>query len=261
MDTIFLLGATLCFFFTFGYTLFTLGAGRFRPGRMNLAAMCSGFLFLSIALWHRGNVQKACPIHSLSDVLVFTAWSIVLFYLLVGPAYRLSLLGAFTSPLLLFLLLLAQLAPSDKAPIAIGLQDPWVEFHAAFSLIAYGAFGLAGVAGLMYLLQDRQLKRRKGGILLYNLPPITDLAIANGRLLWLGFGLLTIGFGAGFLSDMPVNKVKFWASAVIWGVYGVILILRCIHSMPPRIIAKLSVVAFVIALSSLPAIQHLSAMK
>ena len=84
--------------------------------------------------------------------------------------------------------------------------------HAALSIIAYGAFGLSSVAGLMYLIQERQLKSQKASSLLYNLPPINDLAAAIGRLMGFGLVLLTISFAAGFISQMPVNTVKFWAS-------------------------------------------------
>ena len=223
--------------------------------------MLGGFVLLSMDLSHRGHLQRSCPTNSFFDVLIFMSWSIVLLYLVVGSTYRLSLLGAFTSPLVMFILLFAQLAPIDRDIPKYVIRDPWIALHVALSLIAYGAFALAGIAGLMYLLQDRQLKRRKGGALLYNLPPITDLAIVNSRLLRLGFGLLTVGFAAGFISGMPINTMKFWASVVIWGIYGAMLVLRRAHSMPPRLTAELSMAAFLFALCALPVIQYLSIAK
>jgi ABC-type uncharacterized transport system permease subunit len=158
----------------------------------------------------------------------------------------------------LFILLIAQLVPMERSTLSSVARRPWVEFHAALSLIAYGAFALAAVAGVMYLVQNRQLKRRKGGALLYNLPPVTDLAVANGRLLMLGFTLLTVSFVAGFVSGMTVNTVKFWASALIWAVYGGLLVLLKTHGISPRRTAVLSAAVFVMALLSLPAIQYLS---
>ena len=41
----------------------------------------------------------------------FLSWSIALIYLLVGPAYRLSLMGAFTAPLISIIQVTALLAP------------------------------------------------------------------------------------------------------------------------------------------------------
>ena len=254
-------GATFCLLLSFGYTLFTLGAGRFRPGWANRIAILGGFVLLSIDLWNTGHTQGACPINSLFDVLVFISWSILLIYLVIGPAYHLSLLGAFTSPLVLIILLFAQLWPMQSTAQWHVQKDPWIAFHAALSLIAYGAFALAAVAGLMYLVQDRQLKKRQTGVLLYNLPPIADLGVANARLLWLGFALLTVGFVAGHMSGMPVNSMKFVASVLIWASYGAMLGLRFLHRLPPKRAAGASMIVFCVALLLLPAIQYLSAPK
>lgn len=261
MERFLLTGATFCLLLSFGYTLFTLGAGRFRPGFINRIAILGGFVLLSLDLWNRGQTQGSCPINSLFDVLVFMCWSVLLIYLVIGPAYHLSLLGAFTSPLVFLLLLFAELGLAGSTAQGRFHRDPWVEMHAALTLIAYGAFALAAVAGVMYLVQNRQLKKRKAGVLLYNLPPITDLGVANVRLLWLGFALLTSGFAAGLMSGMHVNNMKFAASVVIWAGYGVILLLRRLGQLPPKRIAVASIAVFCLALLLLPGIQYLSTAK
>jgi HemX protein len=252
------IAAIFCLLASFGYTLFRLGSGRLRPGKTNLAAMSAAFILLSIDLWLRGRIIHACPINSLFDILVFMGWATILIYLVVGSAYRLSLLGAFTAPLVLSMLLVAQLAPLDRGTTGAAVRNPWIEFHAALSIIAYGAFALAGVAGLMYLVQDRQLKKRKAGHLLYNLPPITRLAVANTRLLWLGLGLLTVAFAAGFVSGMRIDTLKFGASAIIWAAYAATTLLDAVHKLSPRRTAASSVAILAAALASLPVIQHLS---
>ncbi|MEI8310589.1 MAG: cytochrome c biogenesis protein CcsA [Verrucomicrobiota bacterium] len=265
MDRLLLTGATFCLLLSFGYTLYALGAGRFRPGAVNLVAILGGFLILTADLWIRGRAQGSCPINSLFDVLVFMCWSILLIYLVIGPAYHLSLLGAFTSPLVFLVLLFAQLGPVGPAAQGRFDHDPWTELHAALSLVAYGAFALAAVAGLMYLVQDRQLKMRRTGALLYNLPPISDLGVANARLIKLGFGLLTAGFVAGFaaghVGGVHTNGIKFLASVLIWAGYGAILLLRKIRRLPPKRTAEASMLVFCVALLALPAIQYLSSHK
>ena len=265
MDRFLLTGATFCLLLSFGYTLLALRAGRFRPGPVNLVAILGGFALLTLDLWSRGQMQGSCPINSLFNVLVFICWSILLIYLVVGSAYRLSLLGAFTSPLVFFVLLFAQLGPVGTTVQARLDHNPLIQLHAALSLVAYGAFALAAVAGLMYLVQDRQLKTRNAGALLYNLPPITDLGVANARLIRLGFGLLTAGFVAGFaaghIGGTHVNSLKFLASALIWAGYGAILVMRKIHRLPPRRTAAASMIVFGAALLLLPTIQYLSPVK
>ncbi len=257
MDRFWLVAAAFCYLASFGHTLYALGARKFRPARFNLVAMIAGFAFTSAFLFVRGEQVGSCPITNLFEVLVFLSWSIVLIYLVVGPAYRLSLMGAFTSPLVLAILLIALLAPADSTH-HIAFHNAWVEFHAALSIIAYGAFGLGAIAGLMYLVQERQLKRHTTNELLYNLPPITDLSRVNGRLLFVGFLLLTVAFGAGIAAGLPVANVKSATSLVIWGVYGVILVVRHANRLPPRLTATLSIAVFTVALVTLPVIQALS---
>lgn len=258
MDRLLLIAATLCFLASFGYTLYALGAGRFKPGRVNLVAILAGFIFQTAFLYIRGKAEGSCPLNTLFDVLIFQSWALVLIYLLVGTAYRLSLLGAFTAPVAFLLVAGALVAPIASSPERRDVASPWIEMHAALSVIAYGAFGLAGIAGLMYLVQERQLKRHKASPLLYNLPPITDLAVANHRLVWLGFGLLTAGFAAGFASSMPVNTMKFWVSSAIWLVYGLLLLLTRVHTLGARRLAGLSIAVFALAMVALPGIQYLS---
>lgn len=257
MNRLLLAAAALCFLLSFGYTLFALGAGKFRPARFNLVAMLGGFAAQSAYLYWRGLEVKSCPLHTLFDLLVFLSWSITFIYIIVGPAYRLSLLGAFTSPLVLVLTLIALVLPHPES-VPPPFANPWVEFHAALSIIAYGSFGLASVAGVMYLLQEKQLKSGKASQLLYHLPPIHDLATANKRLVGLGFLLLTVAFAAGFISGLPILGLKFWASGLIWTLYGGILLVWRIHALTPRRIATLSVGIFTFALLLLPGIHYLS---
>jgi len=258
MERLLLIAAALCFLTSFGYTLYALGAGRFRPGRVNFVAILTGFAFQTAFLYLRGKAEGSCPLNSLFDVLIFQSWSLVLTYLIVGPAYRLSLLGAFSAPIALLLMLIALVAPISQEIVRRPGINPWVETHAALSIIAYGAFGLSSVAGLMYLIQERQLKSQKASSLLYNLPPINDLAAAIGRLMAFGLVLLTISFAAGFISQMQVNTVKFWASVAIWVAYGAMVLMNRIHSLAPRRLAELSIVVFAVALITLPGIQYLS---
>ena len=62
------------------------------------------------------------------------------------------------------------------------------------SVLAYGALALAAVAGVMFLVLDRQLKEHhlKGGLFKY-MPPVRELLVSLERLLWLGMVLLTVG--------------------------------------------------------------------
>ena len=81
------------------------------------------------------------------EVFVFIAWSAALIYMLIGPAYRLSLMGAFTAPLVFLLQASALVAPIDiRHPVRVPANS-WLEFHASISLLAYVVFALACIVG------------------------------------------------------------------------------------------------------------------
>jgi ABC-type uncharacterized transport system permease subunit len=232
--------------------MYALGARSFRPSRFNFVTIFSGFLCQTAFLIQRGQILGRCPLTNLFEVLIFLSWSIVLLYMIVGPAYRLSLLGTFTSPLVLILQLVALFSPWDTvSATASGAPNPWLEFHAAVSVVAYGAFAIACVAGVMYLAQERQLKSHHLHTIFFHLPPIADLATAIRRLILTGFGLLTGGLLAGFLVGLPLDAVKITAAIAVWLGYAVILYAGHWHKLSAHRLAQLSVVSFAMTLATL----------
>ncbi len=258
MERYLLAGSTVFYLGGFAYSLLMLGAGKFRPGRYNFALIAGGFALQTAFLYLRGQAVGRCPITSTFEVLVFLSWSVALSYLVVGTAYRLSLLGTFTAPLVFALQLTALLLPGTHAAARPErAPDAWLELHAATSLVAYGVLGLACVAGVMFLVQERQLKMRVPGSLFHMLPPITTLTDAMRRLLWLGAGLLTVGILAGFPVGISVGPWKWAASLLVWSVYGGILFLWWRRVLHPHRVAQACVGAFVLALVTLPAMYAL----
>jgi ABC-type uncharacterized transport system permease subunit len=260
MERLLLILSTFCFLFGFAYTMHSLGARVYHPSRANFFAIIIGFLLQTGFLYLRGERIGRCPLTSLFEVFIFLAWAMVLFYLLIGPTYRLSLLGAFTSPLVFFFQFVALLALTDN-PIRLDrAPNPWMELHAAISIIAYGAFALACVAGVMYLMQERQLKTHHIHSIFYRLPPIRDLAVANGRLILTGFALLTVGIFAGLMiGGLQTHAVKITWSIGVWLVYGVIFALYKGHRLSARRVAWLSVGAFSAVLLTLSGITFITA--
>lgn len=259
MERLFLIAATICFLFGFAYTMYALGARVERPSRWNFAIMLSGFAFQTAFLHARGQVVGRCPLTNLFEVLVFLSWAVVLLYFVIGGTYRLSLLGTFTAPLVFLLLTVAQLLPAASIP---AVHKPstgfWPELHAAMSLIAYGAFAMSCVAGVMYLIQEKHLKKHRLNSIYRNLPPIHDLAVAMLRLLVAGLIILTVGLVSGFMAGNAGEHKAAIAWAVgVWLLYSGVLILRWTHRVSARKIAWMSVGAFTIALTTLGAMSFI----
>ena len=259
MERVFLIGSTVCFLLAFAYTMYALGARVERPSRWNFLVMLAGFLLQTSFLHSRGQIVGRCPLTNLFEVLMFLSWSVVLPYFVIGGTYRLSLLGSFTAPLVCLLQTVAQLLPSAQQP---AVHKPsagfWPEMHAAVSLIAYGAFALGCVAGVMYLIQERLLKKHRLNTVYRNLPPIHDLAEAMQRVLIAGLVLLTLGLIAGFLAGNAGEHKAAIAWAIgVWLLYGIVLTLRYTHRVSARRIAWMSVAAFTIALTTLGALSFI----
>ena len=193
------------------YSVYSLASNKFLTSRVSFWAISGGFLWTTIFLFDRGHAIGRCPITNRFEVLVFMTWSMVLIYLLIGSSYRLSLMGAFTAPVASVLLLLALAFAPGGQPEARRIKvNPWLEAHTSFSMVACGAFALACIAGVMFLVQERQLKTRQPSSIFYRLPPITALSVANSRLLWLGFALFTVGLATGFLIGEPDQLGAGW---------------------------------------------------
>ena len=246
--------SSLVFLVSFAYTAATLGTRRGFSPRLNLAVVILGFLVQTDFLAVRGHLLGRCPLTNLFEVISFLCWGLVLFYLLVGNLYRLSPLGLFTAPLVCVLQTFAFAAGLDNTGSRshVGPVNPWLEFHAAFSVLSFGAFALAGLAGGMYLWQERQLKSHRLKLLFFQLPPISDLSRLNARLLAMGLALLTLGLAAGFNMGTPNTWPHLVWAIVIWVLYAFLVQARWGRwRLAPRRVASLSVAAFTVALLTL----------
>lgn len=251
MDRLILVAATVCFLAAVLGTAMSIYAGNFRLGRFNFFAIAAGFAFQTAFLSVRGHALGRCPLTNLFEVLIFLAWSVTLIYMLIGPAYRLSLMGAFTAPLVVVIQGLALIAPIDARHEQRGAPNNWLEFHASMSMIAYGAFALACIAGVMYLVQDHQLKTRQIHSVFYHLPPLSDLFVAITRLLWWGFALYTLGLISGFFIGQPLPRLQIICAFGVWVLYAGILQGRHLRRLAPKRVAALCIIGFSAALTLL----------
>jgi len=249
MDRWFLIVSTVLALIGGGWGMWSVSRGT--RSRWTVVWMVAVFIcqlgFLSI----RGDLRGACPLRDTGEILVFLAWSLTLFYLLVGPAYRISLLGVFTAPVVVIFQASALLFGLLSAhPERVVKTSAWGETHAATSVLAYGALALAAVAGVMFLVLDRQLKEHhlKSG-LFRTLPPVRELLVSLERLLWLGMVLLTAGIIAGFFMPRGGSLAHLIAALVVWAAYVVLLVLKSTRGLTGRRLSLLSVLLFVISLA------------
>jgi ABC-type uncharacterized transport system permease subunit len=248
--------ATAIFLGGFILAVVALRTEKKPPAGLNIVIAIAGLVFQSLFLRDRGDLHGRCPITNGAEVLVFVSWSIVIMYLALGKAFRLSLLGVFTMPIvfLLHVIAIVYLSVADPGARPPAVLDPWLEMHAAMSLLAYGAFGLCGVAGAMYWVQDRQLKAHNTGRLFYSMPPIKYLIDAMIRLLSIGMLLLTLGIIAAFFMNELPGTLHFATSGAVWVLYAVLLAIYFTKRPSPKRFSLLVIGAFCFALLTLAAL-------
>ena len=255
MDRLFL--AISCAFFLAGflYTALALTSGRYRQTRWNLCSIAGGFVFLTAFLYTRGQIHGRCPISNLSEILIFLGWAMAIIYFLFGSTYRLSLLGLFTSPLVFLLQLPGLISPFDReaalAKAATRTVEPWTELHVSVSLLAYSAFAMACVAGVMFLVQEHQIQKQRLNALFYNLPPINTLTKTILRLLGLGLVLLLVGIVSAYEIPGGTGGHSITPLYVILAAYSLLLGISLTRGIPPRRLATLTILTFAFPVISL----------
>ena len=148
------------------------------------------------------------PITSQHEAVTFFAWSVTWAYLSFHWRYSVKNFGTFVSILAMIMLVLAAFASRTFQPLAPALQSMWLPVHAGVSVMAYGFLALAFCGGLMYLLQERELKSKRFGFFYNRLPSLESLDQLNSHCLTTGFVFLTLGIITG----------SAWARQA-WGTY------------------------------------------
>ncbi len=173
--------------------------------------------------------------------------------MVIGPAYRVSLLGFFSAPLVALLSGIAVLPgvlDSDVVRVGKDTIDAWGELHAALSVLSYGALSLAAVASVMFLALNKKLKDRQlSGGLFKNLPPVFELISLIKRLVFVGLLILTAGILSSLkMEGMMTHLSHLWAAVGVWVAYALFLSWSQVKGMTPGTFAKICCVLFIASL-------------
>ncbi len=157
------------------------------------------------------------------------AWAIVVVYFLAWWRYRMEALGAFVVPLAFFATVYAGVVITTPVVWLPALQHLWLVIHIFLAVLGYAALTLTFCTGVMYLIQERQLKSKHPGTLYHRLPSLTLLSELNTQALLLGFPLLTQGIVTGSIWAKYVSgsylrwNLKSIPLLLAWALYAVLL--------------------------------------
>ena len=129
-------------------------------------------------------------------------------------------------------------------------MSPLVIFHLTCSLLSYMAFLAAFFSGVLFLIQERQLKHKHMGWLFHRLPPLGDLDRINFLAIGAGFALLSLGAIFGFVGSAVLlgrwwtGDPKEYFTVMLWLAYCVLWIVRLRATLRGRRVALLSILGF-----------------
>jgi HemX protein len=217
------------------------------PRTAMFALLTGGFLFQTLGLNLRGAEIKGCPLGNIFEISQFIAWSLVLLYFLIGPAFKLRLLGFFTAGLAGLLAGTALLIPNWDQPYPPGIFGG----NAMFAIVA--------LVSAMFLIQQHGLKNKQFKGLYQHLPSVQQLDLMAKRLLITGVVVLSAAliFGAVFWINHPerVPVFKLAATCFVWAGYLTVVVLRLQKRLVTRRHAIASIALFIFALASLWPVQ------
>lgn len=170
------------------------------------------------------------PITSQHETVFFFAWATTWAYLSFRWRYTVKNFGTFVSILLLVLLGVSATVSREVMPLEPVLQSWWLPIHAGFSLVAYGFLSLAFLGGLMYLLQERELKSKRFGFFFTRMPSLDALDQLNSHCLSAGFAFLSLGVVSGVLwARQAWGTYWQWDPKEVWSIVTWLIYLIQLH--------------------------------
>ncbi len=190
------------------------------------------------------------PVTNLYESLVFFAWSVNLFYLVVEWKYKSRTFGAFVMPIAFGTMLFALTNESSIQPLVPALQSYWLHAHVITCFVGYAAFAVSAGVAVMFLMKAKREERKvTGGVV--GLFPSTKILddLVYKSIVW-GFPFLTAGIitGAAWANYAwgtywSWDPKETW-SLIVWLVYAAFLHARVTRGWHGRRAAILSIIGF-----------------
>jgi len=202
------------------------------------------------------------PFANPSNAISTSVWLLTLSYLYIELTTDERSMGVFILPIVIALQIVPALYPGAETFDPV-LDSPWFWVHVSSLLFAYASFALAGVFGLTYMLQFKEIKKKHLGYLYTRLPSLQVLDAMNSRAVAVGWLFLTAGVVVGAvwtaqargvapddpnLQAMALSDPKIFVAVLTWAVYSFAMLARRTMGWTGRRAAWLSALGFAIVL-------------
>jgi cytochrome c-type biogenesis protein CcsB len=236
---------------TGGFIVYVIKQNR-SVFRCSYWVLFSGFLFQTLFLVHRYIDLGTLPVVTLKLALAFFAWSIIGVYLMFQVRFRLMVLGSFVAPVAAIFMIFSSAIPHAPDAVPPALKSMWLLLHAISMFLGDGIFAIAFVSSIMYLIQERQIKRKTRGNMFKRLPSLSTLDSINHYSIIYGFSLITVGMITGAVYAQAAlgsywrwDPKEVWA-LITWIAYAILMHERLAAGWQGRRSAIMSIICFMV---------------
>lgn len=211
-----------------------------------------GFLFHTLMIVYAFIRGGHIPVSNMHETLSFAAWAIAGVFLGIRFKFNLKILGIFAAPVLALMMIGVSQIPNEPAPVTKIFKSFWLVSHVSVIFIGEAAFALACGLGILYLLQEYEIKTKKHRFFFKRLPALEVLDNIGYVCIVVGFSMLTLGLITGFVYAKAVWG-KFWSwdpkevwSGITWLFYAVLLHERLTVGWRGRRSAIMAIIGFAV---------------
>jgi cytochrome c-type biogenesis protein CcsB len=212
--------------------------------------VCACLVHLAVTLF-RYLEAGYTPITNLHESLSFFALCTAVFFLYLRKSYKIAALGSIVLPVVSIMVIWALTLPSPIKPLPPVLQSYWLPIHTGLAFIGDAIFLVGCLVSIIYLLAERDIKRKRLHAIFGSFPSLETLDRINYRCMSYGFPFLTIGIITGSIwaqsawgSFWNWDAKETW-SLITWIVYAILIHNRFTMGWRGRKTAYLMILGFI----------------
>jgi len=230
--------------------LFGLVLPKARIGRAVPWLLLAGAILHGIALARLHTLPNPPPLTNTPSAISLAAWLAVIASLLLLRRGRLEGLAVLVSPLAFLSVFYESFTLNANAPAAASEAGSWPHLHVIFASAGLALLGVAGLAGALFMAEDRALKAKRAPALRRGLPSLEALDRVNAVTLAAGFPLLSCGVIAGMFwtqgetGHLFVGGAHAVWSVIAWAIYLALVVARFVAGWRGREAAAFAAIGF-----------------
>ncbi|MGH9369300.1 MAG: cytochrome C assembly family protein [Thermoanaerobaculia bacterium] len=169
-------------------------ASLLRPKASGLAPafLVAGLALQFVDLQARARVLGSVPYRTLAGSMSLFGWMLGVAYLALLFRHRERSIGPFLIPFVLLFSAAGLLIPFEVSSPRPETQGTLFALHVTLAILGYAAFALSFVLSLLYLVQSRQIRRARTGLLFSQLPALEAIGRLNRTAVSIGLSALFV---------------------------------------------------------------------